>query len=215
MSKYELSTLKRGLQIIELLKTSRFLTLREISESLELTKTTAFRLANTLEGMDYIKKTGKYYELNHGMFLPVMTGKTSIDWTALQSPYLLGKNIGESVYIGTLEGTELVMQQMIRTPFEEPYRQEIVNRSSAHLSALGKVILAHLHPTEQQDQFARLSLTKATDQTFIDRDLFFHHLDVIAQQGFAFDDEERFPGVRCLAAPVFRDNHVIAAVAIA
>ncbi|MFC0273486.1 helix-turn-helix domain-containing protein [Metabacillus herbersteinensis] len=46
MSKYEVSTLKKG----------RSLTLREISETLELTKTTAFRLVNTLEDMDYIKK---------------------------------------------------------------------------------------------------------------------------------------------------------------
>ena len=49
----------------------------------------------------------------------------------------------------------------------------------------------------------------------MDQELFSHHLDVIKKQGFAIDDEERFLGVRCIAAPVFRDSQIIAAVAIA
>jgi IclR family KDG regulon transcriptional repressor len=215
MSKYEVSTLKKGLQILELLKINRSLTLREICEMLELTKTTAFRLVNTLGDMDYIKKRGKYFELNNGMFLAVSERKTSIDWTSLQSPYRLGMSVGESVYIGTLDGTELVMQQMIKPPFKEPFDQEIGNRSPSYQSAIGKVILAHLNPTEQKDLFSRLSFIQATDQTFVDQELFSHHLDVIKKQGFAIDDEERFLGVRCIAAPVFRDSQIIAAVAIA
>ncbi|MBZ5752741.1 IclR family transcriptional regulator [Metabacillus rhizolycopersici] len=215
MSKYEVSTLKKGLQILELLKINRSLTLREISEMLQLTKTTAFRLVNTLEDMDYIKKRGKYFELNQVMFLSVPERKTSIDWITLRSPYRLGMSVGENVYIGTLDGTKLVMQQMIKPPFKEPFHEEIGNRSPAHQSAIGKVILAHLNPNERKELFSHLSLTQATDHTFIDQELFFHHLDVIKKQGFAIDDEERFLGVRCIAAPVFRNNQIIAAVAIA
>ena len=165
--------------------------------------------------MDYVKKSDKYFELNHEMFLVVKERKITIDWTTLRSPYRLGMNVGENVYIGTLDGTDLVMRQMIKPPFKEPFHEEIGNRSSAHLSALGKVILAYLPPEEQKDLFSRLSFTQATDQTFVDQELFFHHLDVIKKQGFAIDDEERFIGVRCIAAPVFHDNKIIAAVAIA
>ncbi|MCM3653545.1 IclR family transcriptional regulator [Metabacillus litoralis] len=215
MSKYEASTLKKGLQILELLKINRSLTLREIYEMLGLTKTTAFRLVNTLEDMDYIQKNGKYFELNSGMFLSTSERKSSIDWTTLQSPYRLGVSVGENVHIGTLDGMELVMQQMIKPPFKEPFHQEIGNRSPAHQSAIGKVILAHLNPNEQKDLFSHLSLTQATEHTFVDPELFFHHLNVIKKQGFAIDDEERFLGVRCIAAPVFRDKQIIAAVAIA
>ena len=98
MSKYEVSTLKKGLQILELLKVNRSLSLREICETLQLKKTTAFRLVNTLEDMDYIKKSGKYFELNPEMFLAVKERKISIDWTALQRPYRLAMNVGENVY---------------------------------------------------------------------------------------------------------------------
>lgn len=156
--------------------------------------------------------SGKYFQLNQDTFYMAAERKTSIDWSALQTPYDLCKDIGESVYVGTLDGNELIMQQMIKYPFTESATIEIGNRSSAHLSALGKVILAHLN---YEEHFTRLPLKQATEQTFVDQDLFFHHLEVIKRQGFAFDDEERMLGVRCVAAPVFHDNKVIAALAIA
>lgn len=215
MSQYEVSTLKKGLQILELLKINRFLTLTETSKELQINKTTAFRLLKTLENMEYIKKKDRYFELNSEMFLTSPVRTLPIDWTALKSPYLLGMSVGENVYLGTLDETELVMQQMIKPPFKEPFNQEIGNRSPAHQSAIGKVILAHLNLNEQENLFSRLAFTQATDHTFVDKKLFFHHLDVVKKQGFAIDDEERFLGVRCIAAPVFRENQIIAAIAIA
>ena len=56
MSKYEVSTLKKGLQILDLLQEEQFLTLTEITKALDLNKTTAFRLLSTLENMNYITK---------------------------------------------------------------------------------------------------------------------------------------------------------------
>ncbi|OZU90630.1 hypothetical protein CIL03_05695 [Virgibacillus indicus] len=214
MGKYEASTLKKGLQILDLLAENRILTLTEISHMLELNKTTAFRLLHTLEDMNYIAKRGNYFELNTKKFHSPKEGKTSIDWTTLRNPYLLGKNVGENVYIGTLEGADLVMRQIIKPPFNEPFNEEIGDRSMAHYSALGKVILAYLNPDEQQETFSLLQSAPATENTFIDPELLLYHLDVIKKQGFALDDEERFLGLRCIAAPVFKDNKVVAAVAI-
>ena len=117
MSQYEVSTLKKGLQILELLKINRFSTLTETAKELQLSKTTAFRLLKTLENMEYIKKKDSYFELNREMFLASPVRKPPIDWTALKSPYRLGMSVGESVYIGTLDEEELVMQQIIKPPF--------------------------------------------------------------------------------------------------
>ena len=214
MSKYEVSTLKKGLQILDLLQEEQFLTLTEITKALDLNKTTAFRLLSTLENMNYIIKKDKYFTWNDEKFR--MDGsERSIDWTALQTPYQLGVSAAEGVYIGVLEGTEVVMKQMIKPPFKEPHQPEIGDRSPSHISALGKVILANLMPTEQQEAFSLLPFHQATDNTFVDQEMFSHHLEVIKNQGFAIDDEERFVGVRCIAAPVFHENRVIAAVAIA
>ena len=214
MSKYEVSTLKKGLQILDLLQEEQFLTLTEITKALDLNKTTAFRLLSTLENMNYILKKDKYYACNDEKFQ--MDGsERSIDWTALQTPYQLGVSAAEGVYIAVLEETDVVMKQMIKPPFTEPHHPEIGERSPSHLSALGKVILANLMLTEQQEAFSKLPFHQATDNTFVDLEMFSHHLDVIRQQGYAIDDEERFVGVRCIAAPVFHEDCVVAAVAIA
>lgn len=214
MGKYEVSTLKKGLQILDLLREEQFLTLTEITKALDLNKTTAFRLLSTLENMNYILKKEKYFTLNDKKFK--MDGEErSVDWTELQTPYQLGISEAEGVYIAVLEGTDVVMKQMIKPPFKEPHHPEIGDRSPSHLSALGKVILANLMPAEQQEAFTKLPFHQATDNTFVELEMFSRHLEVIKQQGFAVDDEERFVGVRCIAAPVFHEDRIVAAVAIA
>ena len=61
----------------------------------------------------------------------------------------------------------------------------------------------------------KLSLERATNNTFQDSQLFRYHLKAILEDGYAFDDEERIVGIRCIAVPVFRNGKVIAALAIA
>ena len=61
----------------------------------------------------------------------------------------------------------------------------------------------------------KMSLERATKNTFQDSQLFRYHLKAIHQDGYAFDDEERIVGIRCVAVPVFRNQEVIAALAIA
>lgn len=76
-------------------------------------------------------------------------------WTTLRTPYQLGVSVAEGVYIGVLE-------QMIKPSFIEPYQLEIGDRSPSYISALGKVILANLKLTEQQEAFASLFYYKLT-----------------------------------------------------
>ncbi|WP_349773843.1 IclR family transcriptional regulator domain-containing protein [Oceanobacillus profundus] len=61
----------------------------------------------------------------------------------------------------------------------------------------------------------KMALDPATVNTFQDSQLFRYHLKAIHEDGYAFDDEERAVGLRCVAVPVFRNKKVIAALAIA
>ena len=116
MSKYEVSTLKKGLQILDLLQDEQFLTLTEITKALHLNKTTAFRLLSTLEGMNYLVKKDKYFLLNDDKFR-LDRREQSVNWTELVTPYQLGVSEAKGVYLGVLEGTDVVMKQMIKPPF--------------------------------------------------------------------------------------------------
>ena len=68
MTKNEVSTLKKGLLILELVKQRKGITLREVMDEQNLSKSTAFRLLTTLEEMGYIYKIQTQYFINHNMF---------------------------------------------------------------------------------------------------------------------------------------------------
>ena len=65
MTKNEVSTLKKGLLLLELVKQRKGITLREVMDEQNLSKSTAFRLLTTLEEMGYIYKIQTQYFINH------------------------------------------------------------------------------------------------------------------------------------------------------
>jgi len=211
----EVSTLKKGLLVLELVKQHQGITSREVMNQLSLSKSTAFRLLSTLEEMNYIYKIQTQYFINHKMFCDGFEKRSEKDWASLHSIYQVAQNLQMSTYLGKVDGTDLVMTQVLRAPFQKSADEEIGNRSKLHQSALGKVILAHLDEELLAPLFDQLSLDPATENTFQDSQLFRYHLKAIRQDGYAFDDEERIVGIRCVAVPVFRHKKGIAALAIA
>ena len=71
-----------------------------------------------------------------------------------------------------MDGTDLVMTQVLHAPFQKSADEEIGNRSKLHQSALGKVILAHLDEDLLAPLFDQLSLDPATENTFQDLNYF-------------------------------------------
>ncbi|ETI68059.1 IclR family transcriptional regulator [Neobacillus vireti] len=215
MANNEVSTLKKGLLVLELVKQYQGITLREVMNQLHLSKSTAFRLLTTLEEMNYIYKIQTQYFINRKTFFNNFEKRSEKDWASLQSIHEAAQNLQMSTYLGKVDGTDLVMTQVLHAPFKKSADEEIGNRSKLHQSALGKVILAHLDEELLVPLLGKMSLEPATKNTFQDSQLFHYHLKAIRQEGFAFDDEERIVGIRCIAVPVFRHKKVIAALAIA
>jgi IclR family KDG regulon transcriptional repressor len=215
MSKNHVSTLKKGLLVLEEVKRMQGISLAEVMDQLELSKSTAFRLLTTLEDMNYIYKIQSKYFFNFKKFGPEIEMGPNNNWTSLRSIHEVAKKLQMSTYVGKMDGTDLVMTQVLHEPFLHTSDDEVGNRSKVHLSALGKVILAYLEEEELNAILDEMALEPATANTFQDSQLFRYHLKAIKEDGFAFDDEERNVGIRCVAVPVFRDQKVIAALAIA
>ena len=92
MTKYEVSTLKKGLHILELVKQHEGITLKEVTDQLSLSKSTAFRLLATLEDMSYVYKLQNQYFINHKMFCESFERRSAMDWVSLRSIYQVAKN---------------------------------------------------------------------------------------------------------------------------
>ncbi|MEH6941104.1 IclR family transcriptional regulator [Bacillus sp. JJ722] len=215
MDSYEVSTLKKGLLILDLLRQKHSLTLTEIMEELSLNKTSVFRMLYTLESMNYVIKYNKYYQLNPHIFRDEhLYWHKGIQWTSLVAPYQLARQEEIATYIGILEDCEMVTKNAIKEPFEQPVFHAIDSRTPIHSSALGKVVLAHLSPEKQVEMLNGVMLRSFTTHTFQDYGLLFPHLQVIKAQGYAVDDEETDLGKRCIAVPVYVNTEVIGAIAL-
>ena len=93
MAKNEVSTLKKGLLVLELVKQRKGITLREVMDEQNLSKSTAFRLLTTLEEMGYIYKIQTQYFINHNMFCESFEKRSEMDWASLQFCLSSGKNV--------------------------------------------------------------------------------------------------------------------------
>jgi DNA-binding IclR family transcriptional regulator len=83
-----------------------------------------------------------------------------------------------------------------------------------HCTAHGKALLAYLSLEEIEDVIGE-GMERFTDKTITDRDSFLAELRRVRETGYAYDDEERMLGVRCVAAPVFNSyRQVIGAIGI-
>ena len=72
-----------------------------------------------------------------------------------------------------------------------------------HASGIGKALLAHAEPARIEKYVTQKKLESFTANTICKQDELAAELIKIKAQGYAFDDEEKNVGMRCIAAPIF------------
>lgn len=211
---YEVSTLKKGLQLLDLLRTNGPMSMSQLVEASQLNKTTVFRLLATLEMMGYVEKIGKEYVITESVGQVGPKLDMIENWNMVPPLHELSKELGETVYVAILQGTEVINTQVVDGRYTNRSHTQVGDRFLVHQSALGKVILAFLEENRLRSILANLELQARTDRTFVDQQLLRYHLKAIRQKGVAIDDEEAEEGVRCLAVPILKEGVVVAALAI-
>lgn len=89
------------------------------------------------------------------------------------------------------------------------------HRVHLHNTALGKAILAELPHERVVEIIDQHGLPATTENTITERDELSDRLEQVREQGVAFDDEERLPGLRCVARAVTdNDGEVHGAVSV-
>jgi DNA-binding IclR family transcriptional regulator len=83
-----------------------------------------------------------------------------------------------------------------------------------HTTAMGKAILADLSPERRDAIIDEHGLPAVTENTVTDRTALLEELDRIRERGYAIDNEERLPGIRCVAASIATDDGVVGALSI-
>jgi DNA-binding IclR family transcriptional regulator len=179
--------------------------LREISEALDMPRSSAHALLRTLVAQGWVRtdQTGARYGIG---IRALLVGTSYLDtdpYLPLITPFLeeLRAELDETFHLGRLDGTDIVYlatresQQYTRTA------NRVGRRLPAYATALGKALLAERFGTDR-DEHVPAALRALTPHTLTDRAALDAALDEVRIRGYAGDDQENTPGLRCFAVPL-------------
>ena len=211
--------LAKTFRILDLLRTAPApLTLQQISTQSELNKSTALRYLAHLETERYLSRDARgAYSLGPKLLQPVpgWNAQSHLREAARPSLWELWRATQETVNLAVLEGFEVVYVDCLESPHDLRLVTNVGMRAVFYRTALGKAMAAFL-PAERRRLLLQSTRFQAfTPTTVTSAAEMANRLDTIRNRGFAMDNEESVPGLRCVGAPVLNAEHeAVAAISV-
>jgi IclR family transcriptional regulator, KDG regulon repressor len=120
------------------------------------------------------------------------------------APYLeaLAQETSEVIHLSILDNHDVIYIDKRGQGQVLTVSTQIGARNPAYACGMGKVLLADLSPEELKKALGTAPLVQFTPTTITDLSELQQELGKIRRQGFALDNEESFPGIKCVAAPI-------------
>lgn len=190
----------------------------EISDTVGIGRSKVHRLLDTLRFLGFVEQdqASKKYRLGLRTFEIAAAAASRFDLGpgARQALQDLVRMTGETVNVGVLQGNEILYVDNVRGLGPLRLEVEVGTRAPVNCFALGKAILA-FETLEKVEQILAGPLVALTRNSITDPARLREELNRVKERGYAVDDEESFPGVRCIAVPIFHySRSPIAAIAV-
>lgn len=190
----------------------RVLSLNELSRRSNLPKSTAHRFAEQLLDLGWLERELCGYSVGMRLYEVGSLAQRRSKMRDKALPHLqhLASQTGMAVNFAILDGRDvLYLERLPIRSFDLPTRDG--GRMPSTCTGLGKALLAFGSPETAQQLIAD-GLPKFTRSTIDDPVRFEAELDDIRAAGVAYDREESYTGISCVAAPVRGSGRAIAAV---
>lgn len=203
---YTIGSITKVCALLNVLSEKKEWELSELCRRLDMPKTTVHRMLLTLEDEGFVlqeSKGGKYsltYKLFH-------LGRKIVDFSNIvdiskQVANKLHEEIDETVNICVLSDIDMIILDK-RASSHALRTDNLVGTSfPIFYSASGKACLAFTDPeryTPLLQKIRQETIPLVTDKSFR---VFLQEVEDARSSGFAYDNEEIFPGVRCIAVPL-------------
>ncbi|MCD4669502.1 MAG: IclR family transcriptional regulator [Actinomycetia bacterium] len=218
-----IESIKKSFQILEILSNNESpCGVTELANIMKLDKSTVFRILRTMKSKGYVEQLRDTKKYVMGIRILELSNKLmqKMEIAAIAKPMLkkLSQLSGESTHLAVLRRGKVIYIDRINSSEAVSIHTDIGDHEPVHCTGVGKAILAFLPSEEIQNNLKETkakSLEKFTGKTLTSISELEKELKKIRGTGFAFDDEELYEGVRCLAAPIknYR-NEVIASLGI-
>jgi DNA-binding IclR family transcriptional regulator len=213
------TTVAKAIHIVEILasKADVGISLADLSSLINMPKSSTHRYLGTLQelGLAERKDSDRYclgakvIEIA-GAFLAKSDLRNESQWVMNE----LAKKTGETIHLAVPSAREVVYIAKIESPHALGMSSHIGSRLPMYCTSLGKAILAFSNP-DLLEAVLSDELKARTTHTKTSPTALHAELVNIRSQGFALDDEENEPGIRCVGAPVLDySGKAIAAISI-
>ena len=203
---YFAKTLDNGLRILNLFDhdTTR-LSLAQITRQLEMNKTTAYRLVNTLVVLGYLEKHPQTKTLRIGQQALTLGHRFSQSFELLQlTKPLIDKTYSRlkvTIDSALWNGSALLALYRREAPDTLSFRHPIISRA-LHARSMGKAVLAHLSPEELSLFLKENPLVSHTPNTIVQKSELTSQLETVRYRGYSINVEEYIIGIISLGAPL-------------
>jgi IclR family pca regulon transcriptional regulator len=212
-------SLARGLRVLTAFDADQpTMTLSEVARATDLSPAAARRFLVTLTQLGYVAYDGRRYSLRPRVLELGYTYLSRLTLRDVAEPHLeqLAAEVHESSSMSVLDGDDIVYVSRVSTSRIMTISIGLGTRLPAHLTSMGRVLLAHLTPEEREGYLERATLTQRTRRTISGADDLRAELDRVRTQGWSLVDQELEEGLRALAVPVrSRRGVAVAAVNVA
>jgi DNA-binding IclR family transcriptional regulator len=218
-SPYKVQVLDRALGILDYIGDAPSgLTLIEITQRLELHKSTVHRLLMILEQNRLVTRKGNKYFLGLKLFILGNKVANTLDVRKCAPAYLeqLVSETGETAHLCMLDDGKVLYLEKVEASRTVRVPSNVGGRYPIHCGGAGKALLAFLSTEELDLMLKGCSFEAFTPNTATTPERLKRELELVRQRGFSIDNEEFEEGLKCIGAPV-RDHtdNVIAAISIA
>ena len=214
-----IQSLDRALDVLDALAGASGMTLTELSTALDQSAATMYRVLATLEARQIVEMEPQSQTWHIGAMAfrlgSAFLRRSSVIERARPVMRELMEATGETSNLGIERGGDVMFVSQVET--HESIRAFFPpgTTSPMHASGIGKALLS-CFGEDQLTRFLRgRTLEQFTDRTLTSADTLREDLAQIRSRGWSFDDEEKAPGMRCVAAPVFgMQGEVLAGISV-
>ena len=207
-------SLERGLAVIRAFGRDRpRLTLSEVARETGITRAAARRFLITLEHLGYVTADGRYFSLRPSVLQLGYAYLSSFSVAEIAQVHVerLANELHESCSASVLDGTDIVYVARAATTRIMTIGLSVGTRLPAHLTSMGRVLLAALDDDSLDSFLKAADLQARTSRTLTSASGLREEIVRVRSQGWCLLDQELEDGVRSVAVPVHDGEGRVAA----
>lgn len=221
--KYPVQTLEKALEIIKYFKnniTTEGISISELSEQLNLGKSSVHRILDTLYAYNYVERlnNGSSYKLGWELFdignsVPNQHSLSSSNYVPLLEK--LCAKYSETINLGILNNEAVVIIYKMEPNIRLKANVQIGGREPLYSTSLGKQFLSEMTDDEIYNYYRTHKIEPFTKNTIITAGKMLKEVQEIRKSGIALDKEEFCEGLTCVSMAI-RDftGKVVASISL-